>query len=201
MSLSHTCTDAPMTCPPPPPCNSIIVPSIDRPACSLKESFLIRVGIWSLALQAPLSHSERVISPPPSPRTNPPFLLNRPERSGEPTKGEQGLAISKDMFEERRERKNGRIKEKGRADLRYKKASFEVLETFVYFFFFFCCYTLAPPSKTGSSTRNLPPPPPLPLSLSFLFSLLFIRYCSLTPENAFVSVLKSSISSAAALMY
>lgn len=43
------------------------------------------------------------------------------------------------MFEEKREGKNGELGEKERADLCYKKLSFEVLETFVCFRCFRCC--------------------------------------------------------------
>lgn len=52
-NLEHTHAIHPH--PPTLPCNSIIGQSIDRPACSLKESFLIKTRILSLAPQAPLS--------------------------------------------------------------------------------------------------------------------------------------------------
>lgn len=71
--VSDTQTDAPITLTPniemhtttahSPPCNSIMGLSIDRYACSLKESILIRAAIVSLARQAPLSDSERVVRP------------------------------------------------------------------------------------------------------------------------------------------
>lgn len=116
----HTHWDSTFT--PPPTCYSALVPSIDRPACSLKESFLISTGILSLALQAPLFHSERYYGlPVPTTPAASSYLLPPPPAScwidlrsvESPWRAEPGPAISKDMFEEGRRRQK-EIREKAK---------------------------------------------------------------------------------------
>ena len=106
-----------------------------------------------------------------------------PRGAESPRRTEQGLAISKDMFEERRERKERKNQGEGeRADLRYKKASFEVLETFVCVLLLRSCAiikdqffsTQRPSSSSSSSSSSLS-------LLSFLFSSFLFLYSS--PPN------------------
>ena len=73
----------------------------------------------------------------------------------------------------RKREKNGGIKEKERADLRYKKASFQVLETFVCSLLLRSCAII---KARDWFFNTQPPPPPPPPSLSLLFFLFFFSH-------------------------
>lgn len=96
------------------------------------------------------------------------------------------------MFEEKRGGKNGELGEKERADLCYKKLSFEVLETFVCFCCFHCCAVIKAKDRFFS-THHPSSSSSLPLC-SFLFFprlLLFSSKVHLCPRWKALYLLRS----------
>lgn len=96
------------------------------------------------------------------------------------------------MFEEKRGGENGELGEKERADLCYKKLSFEVLETFVCFCCFHCCAVIKAKDRFFS-THHPSSSSSLPLC-SFLFFrrlLLFSSKVHLCPRWKALYLLRS----------